>query len=201
MSAELKPPLAKPIERVVWDSFVAFAILIPFCFRWLFGQLVKLAMLACLFLVYWVVDSAGVRAIAPDAATKLYKVPIPGFSLLEDYEWTFRLDVAHLLVIVLFAASLFACGVVVRLQLLGDIGRPVWLECDEQLYRQLVLGFAGFALLLDCVVFYCGASAQGGFLGGDYIVSLPTLFLTLAYAVALLGVAAIALWIDMACSK
>jgi hypothetical protein len=73
------------LRQVNWPLWWARAVRI----MWDLGMTMVLA------IIYFAWGSQGIRHLLPASGMKLYKLPIPGFSELELYETTYRLDTAH----------------------------------------------------------------------------------------------------------
>jgi type IV secretory pathway TrbL component len=74
-----------------------------------------LGMTIILAVVYFSWGSQGIRHVLPASGIKLYKLPIPGFSELENYETTFRLDTAHFAALILLVLSWLSWNFLLRL--------------------------------------------------------------------------------------
>lgn len=150
--------------------------------------LLKLGLLILLFLAYWIVNSEGLRIVAPFFGKKLYKVPVPGFSLLEDYEWSHRLDAAHVMAVLFFVLTMVLTVLFVRCVVFGQPPSVRVAEGSEEFCQLFLLGLAVSILFIDTALFYFGAaSLSGGIFGGGF--SVTALFLALGYCVMLLGMA------------
>ena len=139
--------------------------------------------LPVLGIIYWTINSIGLRLTIPILATKVYK--IPGLSVLRHYRDWRELDLANVTAIVLlllvweFSLRMF------RLFMRGSVG----LENVNEQFANSFIPIVGIVLvIIDAVMFYNGIGEQAGFLTGDGM-SLMQVMLTLAYSAAILAVA------------
>lgn len=149
--------------------------------------------------VYWMLNSEGLRSILPSTGRKLSKIPFPGLSLLGDYEWSYRLDLAHIMVIGLFFATLVLTRKMVWGLLTGDTYKPRWLKVPSEQYVQVSIWSGALILAIDALLFYFGAFAQGGPFGQS-MLSVSAVLAVSAYAGWVFFVAAIPVWLYVSLS-
>ena len=166
----LAPIRAFPAAVVLWVSA-----------RWRIIAF-NLAVLPVLGLIYFNVNSIGLRLTIPALALKLHRVGLPS---LRHYHWWRDLDLANVaalgMLILVWVFALF----LMRLLLLG---RCHVQGVNEPLTRAFVLTAGSVLLIADAVMFYHGIGEQAGLFGGGK-ASWTQIVLTVAYSTALLAVA------------
>lgn len=80
-----------------------------------------LGMTVILAIIYFSWGSQGIRHVLPASGLKLYKLPIPGFADLENFETTYRLDTAHFAALILLVLSWLAWHFLLRLIISDDL--------------------------------------------------------------------------------
>ncbi len=104
--------------------------------------------------LYFAIISEGLRQLVPVLAQKLYKLPL--LSFLQDYEATYRLDLAPFFALFLLIAVWFLWGVVLK----------IWvLEHESEQYsdaHRLVIATLAITILgADTYLFYAAVSQMG----------------------------------------
>lgn len=160
---------------------------------------VEIPLTLMLIPVYWSLNSEGLRAILPSMAKKLSKLPIPGLSILGDYEWSYKLDLAHLAVIGLFCATLVMTRKMCWALLTQDTYKPAWLKVSSESYVNVSIWSGAVILVVDSLLFYFGAFAQGGPFG-ENMISVAAILAVTAYAGWVFFVAAVPVWMYLSLS-
>jgi len=108
-------------------------------------------------IIYTVVNAQGIRAHMPVFGIRLYKIPLPGFSMLRDYEGTYRLDFAHVFAFILLLTVWCLWIVIVRGLLYGhdEVADP---RFHPTRYFTLVYSLAAIIIPGDAIIFYAGLS-------------------------------------------
>jgi hypothetical protein len=108
-------------------------------------------------LIYWIVNSQGLRLSISIFATKLYDIPLPGFSFLARYKGVDDLDLAHVFAIFMLFAVWFLTVRLLKMFLFGY-------EADARLNNTFHKGFlysvSAVVILADLVMFYQGILDQ-----------------------------------------
>jgi hypothetical protein len=144
----------------------------------------KLVVVPVLMLVYGIVVSQGLRMTIPILATKLYRIPLPGFSRLEHFKNLRDLDMAHLLAMFMLA---FVWLLLSHLLEIYFFGPPTNVRLDPSKYVRFISRLAAILLITDVAMFYRGISEQGGLL--DSGGSVTPIIATIAYSALLVSVA------------
>lgn len=167
-------------SRPQWRVFMAVALSV------LFHVITK----AALGVVYFAVIAEGLRVVMPALGMKLYK--IPGLSVLQDFEGTFRLDLAHCLSIFLLIAVWMLWTKILEM----------WLECDESFqnstwnatnHRRLIIVLGSVILFSDAFLFYV-AVVELGWTGSS--LSFTALVVTSAYLGVIISMTYIGILLD-----
>jgi len=115
-------------------------------------------------MIYWVVNSQGIRISLPTLGMKLHKVPLPGFSILAHYKGLRDLDLAHMLALAMLIAVWFLSVGLLKVLLFGY-------EPNERLNASFHLPFlycvSAIVIFTDLTMFYVGVADQGGLLTGS----------------------------------
>ena len=153
--------------------------------RWLF-EIVAVVVVGP---IYCVVIASGLREIVPALGQKLYKLPIPGFTMFGDYVGTRRLDLAiGMAVILLFSVCWLWERILFTImspdEAFADAG---W---DPEAYRRVVLTLGTVILLSDGLLFYY-AVTQTGWGGGGF--SFTALIATAAYVAVIVFISLVSL--------
>jgi hypothetical protein len=115
----------------------------------------KCLSLPCLGLIYWVVNSQGIRTQMPIFALRLYKVPLPGLGLLQYFEALCQLDLANIFAMFLLFGVWYLSVAVLR-ALLYDWTPGSKALANPRLYRRLIFVLAPIVIGGDMLVFYGG---------------------------------------------
>lgn len=127
--------------------------------------LFRFAVTPVLLILYWFISSDGLRRVIPYTGTRLYKVPLPGLSYLEDFEAFYRLEISHVFVVFLLWAVWKSWVMILRLFLLGsqtfqaryvDTRVPV----KPHVYMNILICVGCVLLLFDALLFFQGLSAK-----------------------------------------
>lgn len=145
----------------------------------------NLAVLPGLGLIYWTVNSVGLRLSVPVLATKLYKLPLPHFSRLGNYHGLRDLDLANIaalgMLVLVWIFTVLILHIVVRGGL--KIGK---INPDFTAKFVLTVGF--ILIVVDAATFFHGIGEQAGLLSGGG-VSLMQILLTIAYTTVIFALA------------
>ena len=109
--------------------------------------------------IYWTVNSDGVRAQLPILGMRLYKLPLPFVSHLQDFEATYRLDLAHVFVMVLLFAVWYVLRSLIRIYLFG-FDQDCKREIDQDRHQNLMIGIGIILMTGDLFIFYQGLSSN-----------------------------------------
>lgn len=170
-------------------SFVHVLDWVASFFRWLTRNfkliLFNLMVLPILALVYWTINSVGLRLSAPALGVKLYRIPLPGFSTMRHYHGWREIDLANVFAIIQLGLVWVAAVMVMHVMLYGGSRLR---SMNEEFVCNFVLSVGIVLLLGDTVLFYIGVGETGGLLstGG---VSLTQIVITIVYTGILLFVA------------
>ncbi len=159
------------------------------------GILFKMFCLPFIGLLYFVVISEGFRVMVPVLSLRLYRLPIPGFSRLRDFEGLQRLDLAHLFAIVLCFLTWYFWTAALWLMLAPQeyLARKRW---NPVTYGKIMKGIAIALLSADAILFYRGLTEQaGGIFGGSWF-SPTAILVTIAYVALIVGIALISVNLD-----
>ena len=105
-------------------------------------------------LIYFAIISEGLRQIVPVLAQRLYK--LPGLTFLQDYEATYRLDLAPFFALFLLIAVWYLWGLVLNIWIF-----EYDLEHYSEAHRQLIAALAITILGADAYLFYAAVSQMG----------------------------------------
>lgn len=135
-------------------------------------------------IIYWTIISEGLRLLMPVLGQKLHKASLPGFSYLDRFEATYRLDLAHGLAVFLFIATWNLWGMVLKSMLGSDehFRRYGW---NPQAFKRVVMVLGKVILCADAILFYI-AMTQMGWSGT--VFSIPALIATAGYVAILVFV-------------
>jgi hypothetical protein len=145
--------------------------------------LFSIATVPVLILIYSVVNAQGLRVTIPALSTKLYKLPVPGFSHFEHLKNLRDLDLALILAMFMLCAVYVLTNAMVEILLFGP-GDDQRLNVDLHVRFLTCLGSA--MLLIDTCMFYRGISEQG-FL--DEGVTITPIIATIGYTGLLIFIA------------
>jgi len=123
-------------------------------------------------LIYLAVISEGLRQLVPVLGQKLYK--LPGLSFLQDYEVTYKLDLAPFFAVFLLIAVWHLWAKVLELWISRD-REDLWWDSDS--HKTLVRFLAVTILGADTFLFYSAVSQMGW----SATLSLSALVATAAY--------------------
>lgn len=128
----------------------------------------------------------GLKRTVGGFALKLYKLPIPGASRLEQYDGFARIDLAMVFALVLFVAVTFI-WYRAFLELMGH-GTLLEQRTTNPVLFFLLSGVAGVVVLGDCAMFYVGLASKtaGGWGATPFWVPAVATLLYLA-GIALIG--------------
>jgi hypothetical protein len=171
---------AKPHVTAAIDHSVSF-------FEWLLlnWKLVvfNLVVLPVLGIIYWTINSIGLRLTIPALAFKVSKVP--GFSALRHYHGWRDLDLAHVAALGLLALVWVFTLLMFHVFMYGGFRRN---NANESFVHGFVLTIGAVLVIVDAVMFYNGIGEQGSFFSNDGVSSMQ-IVLTIAYSATLLAVA------------
>lgn len=139
-------------------------------------------------LCYFIVGAEGFRQTMRIFQMRLYKLPVPGFGLLRDYDGWDRLDLAMLMALMLFiAVTLLWKRVFLELQ---GAGKLLQERKSNPLLFYMMASIAGILLLGDAALFCLGLSHQtsGGWNAAPWYVPY------LASVLYMAGLALIGAW-------
>ncbi len=159
-------------QPLTWKQFPALA--------WYWSW--QIAAKFVLGLIYLAVISEGLRALAPPLGQKLYKLPF--FSFLQDFEATYRLDLAPFFAFFLLVAVFVLWRRIIEVWLSGQ-DPSQWTR--EQ---QLVVALGCVILGADAVLFYFAMTQMGW---GASVFSFSALVASAAYVGVLIFVS----WISI----
>lgn len=108
----------------------------------------------CVAPVYWLVNAQGLRMQMPIFATKLHKIPLPGFSRLRLYEGLHTLDCAHLFCLFLLFTVWWMWIIAVKAMLYGFDFRNT--KMNTKVYMWFILVIVIVITLGDGAIFYAG---------------------------------------------
>jgi hypothetical protein len=113
MREDIGPVVARfvPVTKINWPLWWARFVR----FMW------DLVMTIILAIIYFAWGSQGIRHVLPASGMKLFKLPIPGFSELEHYETTYRLDTAHFAALILLVLSWLSWHFLLRLHISDEL--------------------------------------------------------------------------------
>jgi hypothetical protein len=134
--------------------------------------------------VYWVVVSEGLRYLVAPLGQKLYKIPFPGFSYLQNEASLRKLDLAHCFSVMLLFATYYMANENLRIVLRTshDFGSGSNAKVHVKFVQALGLVIIG----TDAVLFYLAMSQMSGWGGARF--SLTTLLATVLWLGMLLFV-------------
>lgn len=118
----------------------------------------SIATVPVLILIYSVVNAQGLRLTIVTLGTKLYKLPVPGFSYFEHLKNLRDLDLALVLALFMLCAVYVLTNAMVEILLFGP-------HMDERLnvnaHVRFLTCLSSALLLIDTCMFYRGISEQG----------------------------------------
>ena len=133
-------------------------------------------------LIYWTIISEGLRAELTVLGTRLYKIPLPGFSYLRDYEGLHSLDLAHAMAILLMLFVLCCWVLLLKVTLFGTDDVFV---VDERINRWAYFLFlsviSSIMIVGDALIFWAGIRDRMGSLWGESSGFVP-IIATLLYS-------------------
>ncbi len=141
----------------------------------------KLLTLLCIGLVYWTVNSEGIRLSMPVFATPLRKLPVPLLSYLRHWEYSYRFDLAHLFALFMLFAVFHLLVLMTRITLFGKDAPGLPKRIDLDLYTRIVFALGIIFVVGDCLLFFVGVRHHAGSWGGaNFLVAVvaTTLYLT-----------------------
>jgi hypothetical protein len=143
----------------------------------------NLLVLPALVIIYWTINSIGLRLTFPVLSFKVYK--IPGFAVLRMYQGWKDLDLANVTAMgLLFFVWLFAV-LMMHIFVYGGFRRA---RVNERFVNSFIATAGMVLVIIDAVMFYNGMNEQGSVFGNGEI-SVMQVVLTIGYSTALLGVA------------
>lgn len=150
--------------------------------NWIVLIVWKLFSFAILSVVYWTMISEGLRHLVSPLGQKLYRVPLPGFSFMQNEMTLRRLDLAHCIAILLLLATYALANENLRIILRSDhsIGRGF----NPAVYVKFVQLMGLTIIGIDAVLFYMAMSQMSGWGGSRF--SVTTLLATVLYVGVLL---------------
>lgn len=127
--------------------------------------------------IYCMVISEGMRLLVPALGQPLHKLPIPGLSQLRGFRGVNRLDLAHLMAIMLLFAVWHLWCVILRISLGANdvLARSGW---DPVAYGRFVMGLGIVVLGADMILFYIALAYMEW---GRPAFSFPAIIGTIAY--------------------
>ncbi|MCA9077358.1 MAG: hypothetical protein KDA93_20190 [Planctomycetaceae bacterium] len=128
-------------------------------------------------IVYFSIIAEGLRQIVPVLGQRLYK--LPGLSSLQDYEATYRLDLAPIFAGFLLLAVWSLWASLLKIWLLDDDSRRY-----SDSHKLLIATLGGTILTVDAYIFYAAMLEYGW--GGSF--SFSALVATAAYVGVLIFV-------------
>ncbi len=145
--------------------------------------LFSIATVPALILIYSVVNAQGLRLTIVILGTKLYKLPVPGFSYLEHLKNLRDLDLALVLALFMLCAVYVLTNAMIEILLFGP-------HMDERLNANTHVRFltclSSALFLIDTCMFYRGISEQGLLDDGGGVTPLVS---TVGYSCLLIFVA------------
>jgi len=174
-----------------WGSAKARVVAVLDCFvsiiQWLAQNwklvLFNLGALTFLGLIYWTVNSIGLRLAFTSMAFKLYKVP--GLSSLRHYHGWRDLDLANVAAMVLLFLVWVFTVLMFHIFMYGGFR----MKSINAWFVNMFIPVAGLVLVIvDALIFYHGVGEQTG-LFNDGGVSLTQIIMTVAYSSVILAVA------------
>jgi hypothetical protein len=144
--------------------------------------------------LYVSVMADGLRYLVPALGQKLYK--LPGLSFLQDYEATYRLDLAPLFALFLLLAVFWLWGRILRMWLFDpeedDLGMP---GANAAAARLMILGLGLVILGADLLLFYISMTQSTW---GGTAFSVSALIATAAYVAVLIFVSLVSVVLHQA---
>jgi hypothetical protein len=139
--------------------------------------------------IYCSVIAEGLRMLVPPLGQKLYKLPIPGFATLGQYQETRRLDLAIFMAIFLLIAVWWLWEQVLKVLLGSDVilQDSGW---NPDAYKRVVLILGTVILGADACLFYASMVQMGW---GGTRLSVPGLLATAAYLAVIIFVSLVSL--------
>jgi hypothetical protein len=157
--------------------------------RWVAYLLTVMALLA---LVYWVVTAAGLELIFPKLGVKLWKLPVPGFHLFQNWAATRPLSLANALALLLMVFCFWSWHAVLREYLGLKIALP-----DPRFHveraRRLIIAVAAAILVFDLWAFYEGIASLAW---GNNVFSFKAALATVGWAGMLVGVTIVSIMLQ-----
>ena len=143
--------------------------------------LFNLLVLPILALLYWQINSIGLRLAIPQLGAKLHKFVL--FTWMRRYQGWKEFDWANMGAIAQLAVVWAATVLLMRVFVYGTIpGKPI----NEQFVRRFILISGTILLVWDATMFYKGIS-DFGWLGGNG--GITTVIVTIGWMTALLTLA------------
>lgn len=144
----------------------------------------KAATLAVIGLVYWTINSEGIRLSMPVFATPLRKLPVPGLSYLRHWESTYRLDLAHLFAIFMLFAVFHLLVRMTRITLFGKDAPSLPKRIDFDVYTKIVFALGVVFVVGDVLLFFLGVRHHAGSWGGaNFVIAIVASAIYLAVLV------------------
>ncbi len=160
---------------------VEFMYVINVLKYWFWSFIVK----GLLGIVYIEIIAEGLRQLVPALGQKLYK--IPGLSFLQNYEETYRLDMAPIFALFLMISVWSLWSKVLEAWLLKEVPDSVW---DHDSYTLFVSILAIAILGADAFLFYFAVTKAGW---GGSSFSFTAIVATSAYLGVLIFVSFVSL--------
>lgn len=147
-----------------------------------------------LCVIYFALITQGFLNVYPDTGQKLYKLPIPGFAGLEDYESTYHLRLAHCCAMVLLLLTWLSWSFLLQLHLSEELTERFrrWDWNIKQVKCVVTIG-AVLVIIGDAGLFY-NALQYAAFGGSEF--STFTLVASLVWVVILVLVNFISLFLS-----
>lgn len=138
-----------------------------------------------LALIYFALISQGFRHVLEDTGLRLSK--LPGLDWLDEYESTYRLDIAHGCAVVLLVVSWMAWSLLLRWNINEDLKKFFQkLGCNLDLVRTIIFTFSVIIVFGDGCLFYASFVAIAAF--GTSAFSPAAAIATVVYVTTLLFV-------------
>jgi uncharacterized membrane protein len=166
--------------RLVWAWTLYLAWSIPM--KLIFG------------VIYFALITQGFLNVYADTNQKLFKLPLPGFAALEDYEWTYHLRLAHFCAMVLLLLTWLSWSFLLQLYLTEDLTERFrgWNWNVKQVKVVVTVG-AVLVIIGDAGLFY-NALQYAAFGGAEF--SAFTLIGSLVWVVMLVLVNFVSLFLS-----
>lgn len=149
---------------------------------------------------YVAVISEGMRLLVPTLGQKLHKLPIPGIGMLKGYAELYRLDIAHMMSIILLFAVWYLWLKLMVILFDGHhfFRRNPW---NPATYTRVIAALAILILGADAALFYYAMTQQMGFMTAKTTLSIPALLATAAYVGVLVFISFVSFNLEHSDSK